>query len=83
MYTISFSGKALQFLEKMDKEPQKQIIRGLEKIRIRPEDFLIKLVGEEGYKLKIGHYRLLIDLNKQQLQILVIEIGHKKNIYKK
>ena len=83
MYTVLFSEKALKFLEKMDKEPQKQIIKGLEKIRLRPEDFLIKLIGDSGYKLRIGDHRLIIDLNKEQLQILVIELGHRKNIYKK
>ncbi len=83
MYTLIFSEDALRFLEKLDKEPKKQIISALERIRIRPDHYLIKLIGEPGYKIRVGHYRLMIDLNKEQLQILVIEIGHRKNIYKR
>ena len=82
MYHLIYSEKAARFLRNLDKEPQKQIIYALERIRIRPEHYLIKLIDKPGYKLRIGHYRLLIDLNQQQLQILVIEIGHRKNIYK-
>ncbi len=83
MYSLEFSKKAVSFLDKLDNFEREQILNGLEKIRIRPEHFIEKLVGEQGYKLRIGNFRVFIDLNRDKLLISVIEIGHRKNIYNK
>lgn len=83
MYTILFSLSAKKQLQKLDKIPQKHIISVLERIRIRPERFLKKLVGDPGYRLRIGDYRVIMDIDKGNLLILVIKIGHRKSIYKK
>ena len=57
-------------------------LNSLDKLRIRPEHFLVRLVGEISYKFRVGDYRLIVDLNNNQLSVLVIKIGHRKNIYK-
>ncbi|MEX2017273.1 MAG: type II toxin-antitoxin system RelE/ParE family toxin [Candidatus Pacearchaeota archaeon] len=82
MYHIIFSKKAETFLDKLNNSERERIIRALERIRIRPEHFLEKRVGEEGYKFRVGDYRLFIDLNKNDLLILVVKIGYRKNVYK-
>jgi mRNA interferase RelE/StbE len=83
MYAILFSQKAIAFLDKLDQTEHLQIRKALEKIRIRPEAFLIRLVGEELYKLRVGDYRLYLDLQKEKLILLVLKIGHRKNVYKR
>ncbi len=82
MYKIIFSKQSERFLDKLDNIDRERIIKALERIRIRPELFLEKLIGEEGYKFRVGDYRLFIDINKGNLLILVIKIGYRKNIYK-
>jgi len=82
MYEIIFSNKSKKQLEKLEKPLQKRIIDALERIRIRPGAHITKLVGEYGYKLRVGDYRIILDLNKTQLLILIITVGHRKNIYK-
>ena len=37
---------------------------------------------ETAYKLRIGDYRVIIDLEKDKLIVLIIKIGHRKNVYK-
>ncbi|TET49867.1 MAG: type II toxin-antitoxin system RelE/ParE family toxin [Actinomycetota bacterium] len=83
MYEIIFSQKAKKQLFKLEKNIQGRIIAALERIRIRPEDYITKLVGDPGYKLRVGDYRLIMDLDNNNLLILVIKVGHRKNIYKK
>ena len=83
MYAILFSLSAKKQLQKLDKKTQKHIISVLERIRIRPERFLKKLVGDPGYRLRIGDYRVIMDIDKGNLLILVIKIGHRKSIYRK
>lgn len=81
MFEIVFSDKALKQLSKLDKSIQKRIINSLDRIRIRPEAYLTKLVDDTGYKLRVGDYRVIVDLDKGKLLILVIKVGHRRNVY--
>jgi len=83
LYEIIFSRKAKKQLFKLERTIQEKIIFALERIRIRPEDYLTKLVGDPGYKLRVGDYRVIMDIDKTNLLVLVIKIGHRKDIYKK
>lgn len=82
-YEIVFTDISLKQLRKLGKDEQDRIIKALERIRIRPEVHVKKLVGDPGYRLRVGNYRVIIDIYKDKLIILVIKIGHRKNIYKK
>ena len=80
-YEIVFSDKALKQLKKMEGIVQERIIAVLERIRIRPEAYVTKLVGDPGYRLRVGDYRIIMDIDNKELQILVLKVGHRKNIY--
>jgi mRNA interferase RelE/StbE len=82
-YEIIFSDTSLTQLKKLEHSIQERIIKSLERIRIRPEAYVTKLVGDPGYRLRVGDYRVIMDIDKQKLHILVIKIGHRKNIYQK
>tara|TARA_Y100000034_G_C6791155_1_gene354239 strand:+ start:642 stop:890 length:249 start_codon:yes stop_codon:yes gene_type:complete len=82
MYEIIYSKASVKFLKKLAKQNQKQILAVLERARIRPEAYFERLVGEETYKLRAGDYRIIADIYNKELKILVIKIGHRKNIYK-
>ena len=83
MYEIIFSQKAKKQLFKLEKNIQERIITALERIRIRPEAYITKLVGDPGFKLRIGNYRVIMDINNNNLLILVIKVDHRKDIYKR
>ena len=76
-----FSDIALKQLRKLDTKIRERIIATLERIRIRPEVYLKKLVGDEGYRLRVGDYRVVVDLDKERLIILVLKLGHRRNVY--
>jgi mRNA interferase RelE/StbE len=82
LYEIIFSQKAKKQLFKLEKNIQKRIIGSLERIRIRPGSYITKLIGDPGYKLRIGDYRIIMDIDNNNLVILVIKIGHRREIYK-
>lgn len=82
MYTIKFTESSDKELKKLERDTQERIVKVLERIRIRPEDFVEKLVGETGFKLRVGDYRVILDIDNKELIVLVIKIGHRKNIYK-
>ncbi|MBS3170764.1 type II toxin-antitoxin system RelE/ParE family toxin [Candidatus Woesearchaeota archaeon] len=82
MYEIIFTENAEKELYKLEKIIQERIISSLERIRFRPESYIKKLVGDPAYKLRVGDYRVIIDLQKDKLIILVIKVSHRKNVYK-
>lgn len=83
MYKIIFSSKAGKQLFKLEKNIQERIISVLERIRIRPETYITKLVGDPGYKLRVGDYRVIMDIDNNNLHILVIKVGHRRDIYQR
>ncbi len=81
MYELFYSDLAKKQLHKLPKEVRDRILRSLERIRIRPEAYIEKLVGIPGYKFRVGDYRVIMDIENDRLLILVIKIGHRKNVY--
>jgi len=82
-YEIIFTDTSRKQFKKLEKDIQERIVKALERIRIRPEAHVKKLIGDLGYRLRVGEYRVILDIEKDKLIILVIKIGHRKNIYKK
>ena len=84
MYELIYSPSALKQLEKLEQDIKRRILISLERLRIRPESCDIKkLVGIIGYRFRVGDYRIIFDMEKDKLIILILQIGHRKNIYEK
>jgi len=82
MYEIHYSTSTIKFIKKLQKNKQEHILHVIERARIRPEKHFERLVGEKLYKLRAGEFRIIADIHKDKLCILVIKIGHRRNIYK-
>ena len=82
MYFVEFSKKAEKQLNKLSIDIQKRIINSLERIKIRPFSFVKKIQGTNYSRIRIGEYRIILDIRQNKLLIFVIELGHRKNIYK-
>ena len=83
MYDLFFYDKAKRQLKKLPSNVRDRILNSLERIKIRPFHFVKRKEGTPYYILRIGTYRVILDIKKNKLIILVIEIGHRKKIYKK
>jgi mRNA interferase RelE/StbE len=82
MYEIIVSDLAKKQLDRINQEMKDRIGVVLERIRIRPFSFVKKLVGSPYYRLRVGDYRVILDIKEDKLIIFVIELGHRKSIYK-
>lgn len=82
MYEVDFDIKAKKQFKKLPQNTQIRILKTLERIRIRPYSFVKGLSGSPYSRLRIGDYRLILDIRNNKLIIIVLELGHRKNIYK-
>lgn len=41
-----------------------------------------KLEGNKGYRIRIGDYKVVYTIDKENQTILIIKIGHRKEIYR-
>ena len=81
MYEIEFSKTAEKQFYKFGRDIQVRILSALERVKVRPQHYIERFVGSKYYKLRIGNYRVILDIQEHKLIIFVIELGHRRNIY--
>ncbi len=81
MYILIYSDDALKQLKKLNSVLKKRVISTLERTRIRPYSYVKRLVGCPYFSLRVGDYRIILKIKDDKLLILVLELGHRKNIY--
>ena len=80
-YKIIWDKKASDFLKRLEKSDTQRILKKVSSITDDPAHYLEPLVGISSYKLRVGDYRLLVDIDKGRLLLTIIFIGHRKDIY--
>ena len=82
-YELIFGEKALDELSKLPKEIQRRIYEKLSAAKYNPVHFFERLEGRADYKLRIGDYRAIADIDNETMLICVTKVGHRKNIYER
>ena len=81
MFQIEFTETAKDFFKKLQKKDAEIILNKIYSIRENPYRFLKRLQGEKLWRLRIGDYRAKVDVIVSMNKIIVIRIGHRKNVY--
>lgn len=81
MFQIEITETAKDFLKKLQKKDAEIILNKVYSIKENPFRFLKRLQGEKLWRLRIGDYRAIVDVIVSMNKIIVIRIGHRKNIY--
>ena len=81
MYSIEIEKNAEDFLKKLQKKDAETILNKIYSVRENPFRYLKRLQGEKLWRLRVGDYRVIVDVIVSMNKIIVIRIGHRKNIY--
>ena len=81
MFQIEITETAKEFLEKLNKKDAEIILNKIYSIRDNPFRYLKRLEGNKLWRLRIMDYRAVMDVIVSMNKIIVIRIGHRKNIY--
>ncbi len=84
-YTVELKKSAAKMLRKLPKSAQKRIITRLSEIENSlPPIEETKLQGNNPFhRIRVGDYRIIYEIQDDILVVLVIKIGHRKDIYKR
>ncbi len=82
-FAIQIKRNAQKALAKIPLPFQKNIIDAIYKLAENPHpNGCKKLTGKEAWRIRISDYRVIYEVNNNQLLIFVIEVGHRKEIYR-
>jgi len=86
MYRISYSPAAKRDLKRLPIDVQDRVRNALDEIIDNPYEHVKKLKTPSNspiFAYRIGTYRVIMSIHDFELIILVLEIGDRKNIYRK
>ena len=81
MYSIQIEKNVEEFLRKLDKKDAELILNRIYSIRDNPFRYVKRLQGEKLWRLRIADYRAILDILISMNRIIVIRVGHRKNVY--
>lgn len=82
-FTASYSTEAVIQLERLDGKVARRIIKKIDSTLDNPRLFFKRLSGRREYKLRVGDYRVIADVDEEKKTILVRSLGHRRDIYEK
>jgi len=84
-YRLQYRREAVSFLKRLSVRERVRIIYQLERLAENPgrRDLDVKrLSGHSGWRLRLGKYRVVYRTDENQLQILVIRVRPRGDVYK-
>ena len=83
-YKLIYHKSAVKFIAKLEKTSQVRIVTGLKGLlSIPPEGDIKSLKGHTGlYRLRIGIFRVIFNIDHQEQAIYIKAIGNRGDIYK-
>ena len=83
IFELILDEEAIDFLNKLPQNIKERIFNKLISTKENPFHFFERLSSRKDYKLRVGDYRIMADLDRNFKRIHITLIGHRKNVYKK
>lgn len=83
IFTICYSAQALKRLKKIPETWQRRVVKAISGLQENPYEGK-KLQGKlDGlYSLRVWPYRIIYFVEKQEITVIILDIGHRQNVYK-
>ena len=82
-WDVIWSEKSLKQLEKIDKKNAQKIYDSVLACVEDPFRAVMRLTNSPFYRLRVGNYRVILDLQQSKMIIFVVATAHREKIYKK
>ena len=84
-YSIEFRPAVLKRLERLPRKDLRRIKKRIDDLAENlPNPATTKMKGNNSFhKIRTGDYRIIYEIHEERLVILVVKIGHRKDVYKR
>lgn len=82
-YRIEILRSARKQLEKIQESDRNRIIDSIRSLAENPRPTgSKKLSGRQAWRIRIGSYRVIYEIQDSELIILVVTVGHRREVYR-
>ena len=82
-YAIEILRSAEKQLAAIDRQDQPRIIDSIRALAEEPRPSgCKKLTGRSAWRIRIGVYRVIYEIHDSRLLVLVVVVGHRREIYR-
>jgi mRNA interferase RelE/StbE len=83
-YKIVIENKALAELARLPKKVQRQISNKIDQLatNVHPSGCKVLQGNKSLYRIRSGDYRIVYQIRENEVLVLVVRIGHRKDIYR-
>lgn len=82
-FRIEIAPRAKKELDALDGKIRNRIIRSLARLESDPfRSANVKALNGGGFRLRVGDYRVLYEVENTSLLVLVVKIGHRRDVYR-
>ena len=82
-YKILVKPSAVKEIEASPKRDRQRIVARIQRLSSDPRPpGCQKLSGQDNFRLRQGAYRIVYSVNDDELSLLVVKVGHRKDVYR-
>jgi mRNA interferase RelE/StbE len=83
-YRIEFAKQAAKQFRSIPIREQQRLRPKIDALITEPRhDGVVKLSGKEAlYRIRVGDYRIIYTIQDDRLLVLILKIGHRKDVYR-
>jgi Cytotoxic translational repressor of toxin-antitoxin stability system len=85
-YTVTLRPSARRELEGLPVAAQRSVVRAVDGLATNPRPRGSRLLrgktAERIWRLRVGDYRVLYEIHDTELVVLVIRLGHRREVYR-
>ena len=83
MYRIIIEDRAAKEIESLPNEIIQHVIDAIRSLKLNPRPHGVKkLLGEEGWRIRIRDYRVLYTIDDKQKLVSIYRVKHRREVYR-
>ncbi len=80
-YQIKWTETAIQSLEKIERDLAQRILKRVNGLSVNPFRYIKRLKAVPMFSLRVGIYKVLMSIERNNLVIVAIDVGKRENFY--
>jgi mRNA interferase RelE/StbE len=83
-YSVQFTTRARRDFSALEGDVQRRLSRHIDRLAVNPLPPGCKKLQDDlpFYRLRVGDYRIIYQIETNQLVVIVVKIGHRREVYR-